>query len=357
MTDRQTAEMLDIAGLATRTSNAFRWALIVGADKHGFNPSYLAAVMRLESNFDPNVQNHQGAPALGLIQFWKTFFPQVARSAGRPSAQWEDLRTMSAIDQLPFVFAAFRGKGLTPSSSPTDYYMANFLPAFVGRPDDFVLGEQGSSELLSGTSLSKGKIYEQNAGLDANRDGVITVGDVGTKINQVVAAAEARPPLEVVQEGPPLERAPADSSPSQPSAPLPSPFSPARSARLPNLAVGSRGEGVELWQLICNNTGATKLAPLKVDGIFGPLTRERTLELVKSTRVTVDDWRRWLLTPIKAAVSGESERPAPPESGEQAASEQEPEEDGERESKPPETPRLNPKPQTDGEPPTLLEDS
>jgi hypothetical protein len=39
--------------------------------------------------------------------------------------------------------------------------------------------------------------YAQNSGLDRNADGVITVGDVVATVDGVVAAAQARPPLEV----------------------------------------------------------------------------------------------------------------------------------------------------------------
>ena len=206
------AQLLDIAGLRDRTSPRFRYELWKQATEAGLNPSNIAAVMRIESNFDPNIQNKgrdgvagtaDDAPALGLIQFWRDFFPPIVKRAARArpelaGTQWEDLRRIGAVQQLPFVMAYFEAQGrLNAASSPTDYYMATFLPAFVDAPPGTVLGRKGDDQFLPGTKLKLSKIYEQNAGLDTNRDGVITVGDVGSKIEGIVSAARARPAIEV----------------------------------------------------------------------------------------------------------------------------------------------------------------
>lgn len=186
-------ELLRFPGFETRTTNADRWALIELARAKGLEPNYIAAVMYSESGFRPNVKGR--APALGLIQFWRDFFPSVASKAGQPGARWEWLRHSSVLQQLPFVVANFTGKGLRAGSGPGDYYMANFMPAFVNKPDDFVMGEEGSDETIAG--MRSGKVYEQNAGLDRNGDGVITPGDVKQHIREIVDAARGRPPLEV----------------------------------------------------------------------------------------------------------------------------------------------------------------
>jgi len=190
------AELLAVPGLQ-RTTNRFRWALVNGAEKRGLNPSYIAAVISLESGFRPNIRNQQGAPAMGLLQFWRDSFPPLARKVGQPDAQWEDLARSSALQQVPFVLAAFQGRKL---ATPTDYYVANFLPVAVGKPADFELGREGSEDQLEGTHLSKGAVYRQNAGLDANGDGVITVSDVGSLIEGTVDQARARPPIQVTPE-------------------------------------------------------------------------------------------------------------------------------------------------------------
>ena len=57
-----------------------------------------------------------------------------------------------------------------------DLYIFTFLPAAVGKPDDFVLAQKGSKETIGG--LSKGAIYSGNPGFDTTKKGYYTVGDV-----------------------------------------------------------------------------------------------------------------------------------------------------------------------------------
>lgn len=196
-------DLLDIAGLRERTTKHFRYELWRQSTEAGLNPSYIAAVLRLESNFDPNVQNKGGAPALGLLQFWRDYFPGVVARAARShpelaGVRWEDLRTLSAVAQIPFVIAYFEGvPALHVASTPSDYYVATFMPRFVGYPSSTVLGRRDSAELLNGTKIKLGTVYAQNAGLDVDRDGVITVGDVGRKVEAVVADARKRAPIVV----------------------------------------------------------------------------------------------------------------------------------------------------------------
>lgn len=52
----------------------------------------------------------------------------------------------------------------------------------VGKIHDFVLGEKGSTECFPGTSLSLGKVYSQNSGLDINKDGIITKEEAAQKV-------------------------------------------------------------------------------------------------------------------------------------------------------------------------------
>src|SRR3990172_5143706 len=108
------AQLLDIAGLRERTTNDFRSPLIQLSNAHGLNPSFIAAVMSYESGFDPNIPNGRGAPALGLIQFWKSYFPGVAKLAESlfpsytvPGRTWDDLWRMTAVEELPYVIAFY----------------------------------------------------------------------------------------------------------------------------------------------------------------------------------------------------------------------------------------------------------
>ncbi len=167
--------MLDLPGLSARESAepGFVLALAQVADRLGLDPNYLGAVMSLESGFNPAAVNAHGG-ATGLIQF----MPATAVLVGTTTPA---LRAMTAIQQLPYVEAFYEkaGRAIHPET-PGDYYMATFLPAYVGKPADFVIAERGMP------------VYEQNPGLDADKDGTLTVGDVWAVIDRRVADARSR---------------------------------------------------------------------------------------------------------------------------------------------------------------------
>lgn len=191
------ASLLDIPDLVAKTTPSFRDELFRVSTEAGYNPSYIAAVIKLESDFNPAALN-PGGHALGLLQWWDTYFPATAAAAGMPSVQWRDLQRMSAVEQLPFVIGYLRqaapGKALL---TPTDYRLAVFMPAYVGASPMKVLGKKGSTLQLDNTGLSLGKVYDQNAGLDLDHDGEITVADLGRGIEAMVADARQRPPVPV----------------------------------------------------------------------------------------------------------------------------------------------------------------
>lgn len=173
-------KMLDIAGLRQHTSAGFRSALAEMALGLGLNPSYIAAPMAVETGhtFSPSIQN-PFTRATGLIQF----MPPTATAMG---TSVEALKRMSATEQLAYVkrfFAPYAGR-IRPDV-PGDYYLAIFYPALIGHDPGTVIYSAGDTG------------YAQNAGLDRNGDGVITVGDVTGTVNGVVAEAETRPPIDV----------------------------------------------------------------------------------------------------------------------------------------------------------------
>ena len=184
------ASLADLPGLS-RTTPEFRAALVQLARDNDLDPDKIGAVIAIESGFRANDQNARGERALGLIQFWKDYFPELARAAGM-NVSWDDLRTMSATEQLPLVMAYFRLRRLKASSSATDYLVATFLPSQIGKPSGTVLALRGSSDLLPGTKLKLGTIYASNPTYDTNGDGVITVGDLQERIEGVLDAAATR---------------------------------------------------------------------------------------------------------------------------------------------------------------------
>lgn len=301
--------LLAVSGLE-KTNDAFRRALVRGSLARGYDPSFIAAVISNESGFDPNVQNRLGAPALGLLQFWRDYFPAIARRAGM-RVTWEDLRHLSAIEQLPLVFAYFDGTRLSSlgaAATPTDYYMATFLPALVGAPRDRVLGERDAAGPLPGTGLSLDKLYRQNPGFDHDGDGRFTVADVGRKVELALSRARGREPYLVPLAEIPLAEVPlaavegeepSDGSPSAspPTASSPTP-EPERARGEPSAdpsAVSSPPDSsdddlatlppdyrlVTLPTLSRQDAGLavyvlqTLLGYLKRDSLFGPLTEKR----------------------------------------------------------------------------------
>jgi peptidoglycan hydrolase-like protein with peptidoglycan-binding domain len=130
--------------------------------------SDLVAIMKQESGVNPQAVNAQSG-ATGLIQF----MPSTARSLGTTT---EELKSMTAVEQLDYVYKYFKMVGVG-NGSLGDLYMAVFMPKYVGANDNTVLGSSGA------TGFS-GKVYAQNAGLDRNRDGRITVGDVKQSVER-----------------------------------------------------------------------------------------------------------------------------------------------------------------------------
>jgi hypothetical protein len=168
-----------------QTSFAFKRAILEAADASGFPADEIAAVMYSESKFDPTAYNKDGGAA-GLIQF----MPFVAEHFGTTTSA---ILAMSREDQMPLVARFYKGQ--KKPVLPGDTYVSTFLPAAVGKPDDFVLGKKDSDEpsLVKGVTL--GKMYASNHGLDGNKDGAITVGDVRQKILGYLQAASKKPRL------------------------------------------------------------------------------------------------------------------------------------------------------------------
>jgi hypothetical protein len=192
-------ELLAVDGVET-TSPAFRSKLVRIAGELGLDAGYLAGVMSFETGakFTPDVRNPQSG-ATGLIQF----MPSTAKLLGTTTAE---LAAMTAEEQLDWVKKFYEKVGTGNIHNATDHYMAVFSPAFIGKPH--------STPMYSAPS----KAYEQNKGLDRDKDGVITVGEVSRTFMGVINRADGRPripvdtELPVIPPGPVPLRAGADLS-------------------------------------------------------------------------------------------------------------------------------------------------
>lgn len=155
----------------------------------------LAAVISAESGFDPHAVNPANG-ASGLIQF----VDATAKSLGTSTAA---LRRMSVRAQLPYVarfYARVPRRGTIAECA--DLYLLTFCPAIVDAPDDELIGIGPTAPLAfdreaPSPCLAKPGgmrlVYEQNAGLDRDGDGLLTVGDVREVMRRYVATYANRP--------------------------------------------------------------------------------------------------------------------------------------------------------------------
>jgi soluble lytic murein transglycosylase-like protein len=138
------------------------------------DPSDLMTCMAWESgrSFSASKKNMAGSGATGLIQF----MPATAQSLGTTTAA---LAAMTALQQLDWVekyFQPYKGK----LHNLADLYMAILWPAGVGKPLEYVLWDQDSRPTT----------YRQNAGLDANKDEVITKAECSAKLYAMKAEGQ-----------------------------------------------------------------------------------------------------------------------------------------------------------------------
>ena len=149
-----------------KVSQTFRDRVFWICDDLGINPDDLMSCMAWESGetFSPAVKNMAGSGATGLIQF----MPSTARAMGTTV---ESLATMTAEDQLKYVYKYFKGYKGGKLKNLGDVYMAILWPKGVGKDD-------------SETLFAEGITYRQNAGLDLNKDHKVTRGECLVKIKE-----------------------------------------------------------------------------------------------------------------------------------------------------------------------------
>lgn len=170
----------------------------------GLDLDHVAALISHESRFRPDARN-AATRATGLIQF----MPATAKTLG---TSVDELARMSATAQLPFVVAYFKPFG---QLAPRDIVIAALGTGLCAR------GGTGPSSCLGApdetvVARMPETVYMQNAGLDTDKDGIITLGDVRGQIDAMLAAAARKPRLVVPADGggpTPASRAPSKAGP------------------------------------------------------------------------------------------------------------------------------------------------
>lgn len=181
--------ILNFHGLST-TDATFRAALLDVCDRLLIPVDSMTMVLSHESGLNPHALNP--LPAAGIFQ--------LTVGANLPGYTTKDdilaLATKTATEQLVPLEAFYKRFGSSlHGANPGKLLLANFLPSFLGKPEDTVLGNIPPelnvgfipSELVtltkarndSGQRFTKEEqIYIWNPGMDVNRDGMITIGDV-----------------------------------------------------------------------------------------------------------------------------------------------------------------------------------
>lgn len=147
------------------------------AQKYDVDPMELVAVMHFETGgtFSPNIRNAAGSGATGLIQF----MPRTAASLGTTT---DALAQMSRSQQMRYVERYFDQWGSRLQGGDIDdLYMAVLWPKAIGRPDSYPLFRR-----------EQGKVYSQNAGLDTNKDGVVTKFEAAAKVRKSFRTVTSR---------------------------------------------------------------------------------------------------------------------------------------------------------------------
>ena len=153
-----------------KVTPAFRRKAVDICLKLGADPDHLMACMAFESGetFSPSIRNAAGSGAVGLIQF----MPATAQALRTTT---DKLAAMSAVKQLDYVELYFKPKA-GKLKTLEDLYMAILWPAAVGKRLDYVLFAKSDPKYP--------KRYIQNAGLDFNKDGVITKAEAADKVRK-----------------------------------------------------------------------------------------------------------------------------------------------------------------------------
>lgn len=129
----------------------------------------LMACMAFETahTFSPSVKNFAGSSGTGLIQFMRSTAIGLGTTV-------EDLAKMSAVRQLGFVYHYFKGfRSDFSNHTLEDVYMTILFPKAVGKALDWPMPWKYGS-----------LAYKQNAGLDLNKDQVITKAEASAGVRK-----------------------------------------------------------------------------------------------------------------------------------------------------------------------------
>jgi len=147
------------------------------ANALGIETRVLLGIMKHETGntLSPQAKAPGKHGAVGLIQF----IPKTARSLGTST---EELARMSATQQLDYVYRFYKNVGVKPGMDIGDMYMLTFMPAYVGKKPDTILGKRGGGT-LPGTDQNMHAIWVKNPAFsEDHKKPYFTIRDVKNRI-------------------------------------------------------------------------------------------------------------------------------------------------------------------------------
>lgn len=135
-------------------------------------PEWLMAVMYSESRFNAKVENFRGSGAVGLIQF----MPATAKDMGTTT---QAIANMSHVEQLEWVWRYLNAYKVKYGNykSLADFYLAILYP------------KARTGDMCYTLYAKPSKAYDQNIGLDEDKDGRVTVSDIDKRMERLYPSA------------------------------------------------------------------------------------------------------------------------------------------------------------------------
>jgi hypothetical protein len=164
--------LIDKAGNYVSDEMAFEDKVREVARKLSVPPEWLMAVMYSESKFNAAAVNHRGSGAVGLIQW----MPTTAKEFG---VSVQELKKFDHLEQLDYVYEYLDRvrKRYRSYKNLTDLYLAILYPKALEGDYCYTLYAKPSRK------------YQQNIGLDENKDGRVTVSDIDKRMQRIFPTA------------------------------------------------------------------------------------------------------------------------------------------------------------------------
>jgi len=180
--------------------------LIKVCNNAGIRPEDALLIMTIESGLNPNIVNKDGG-ASGLVQF----MPFVLRNFkfDKKSYQNRSFKDLSGEEQLDFIEIHFKNLNKRKTiKNAVQLYIGNFFPValtkadiIAGNPSAVIVEKNPTYQKYKSVSIDfENRSYNSNKGLDSDKDGKITYGDIQSKIAGAANSKVYKEALEMLKQ-------------------------------------------------------------------------------------------------------------------------------------------------------------